>query len=211
VQNDLLRLSRDLKFEDDYSMWSGKFGRRAGRETQLSPETDGEIVVFFEAGMSPVKVPDPLLRVIPAMQRRATGISHANVTIDGRLAGSTASLFDVESTAVRALDDRKLGLIAKRGVAIAGKEVAAQALGKKYGDWAKYLARIAFLMTEQPDLRSWLTLPRDLQICRVPLREGTYDVTIQFCGGYGGGSQSRFSEVMVAAGKKVFLLARAVR
>jgi len=51
VQRDLLRLSKKLKYQDDYAMWKRQFGN-----LDNTKKDSGELVVIYGAGKSPIKV-----------------------------------------------------------------------------------------------------------------------------------------------------------
>jgi hypothetical protein len=44
------------------------------------------------------------------------------------------------------------------------------------------LVRVAAVATERADTRSWLTLPANVQLARLSLPPGTYDVTVDLLG-----------------------------
>jgi hypothetical protein len=45
-----------------------------------------------------------------------------------------------------------------------------------------FLVRVAAIATERADTRSWLTLPANVQIARLDLPPGSYDVTVELLG-----------------------------
>jgi len=44
------------------------------------------------------------------------------------------------------------------------------------------LVRVATIATERADTRSWLTLPANVQLARLSLPPGSYDVTVELLG-----------------------------
>ena len=76
-------------------------------------------------------------------------------------------------------------------------------------DWE--LASIHTEISEQADLRSWLTLPRNLQVLEVTLPAGSHDLTLAVKG-QGGGTLNtlRLEGLEVIEGRRTFVSARSV-
>jgi len=187
VQNDLLRMAQRSGLEDEVprSVPSG-----------LKPRfplkgAEGELILIFECGMAPRKaqitinlpIPDvgivplafPKYECVPSRIQRA-----ALTTADGRRLGETYVLTDVEALAVRNLMDRMEILVLKQAIRASAKGAMAKTAGDQGGVVGAVLSNTYNLVTEQADLRSWLTLPQNIQVARVLLPVGPHDLKVSF-------------------------------
>ncbi len=134
---------------------------------------------------------------IPRFQKRSNRIDHLVINVNGKDVGRTVKLEDIESTAVRTLDEKYNTIVAKTAAGIAVKVAASIAAGyaaKKAAEQVKQLGSFAGLIGTavgagtgaalisqiKPDLRCWHTLPANLQLSRIFLPPGQYDITIKF-------------------------------
>lgn len=62
------------------------------------------------------------------------------------------------------------------------KYLASRGAEKAGGDWAKLAANIFGAATESADTRSWLTLPEHVNLARLSLPPGVYDLEVQLLG-----------------------------
>jgi hypothetical protein len=68
------------------------------------------------------------------------------------------------------------------------------------------LVRVAAIATERADTRSWLTLPANVQLARIPLQPGTYDVTVDLLGQNEQVLETRvFPQVNINKARKTYL------
>ncbi len=75
-----------------------------------------------------------------------------------------------------------------------------------YTSLAKLTSAVYTLATEHADTRSWKTLPNRIFIVRIPLPEGTHDVTLSFLDANGGNKGTRTLEnVEIRADRITFL------
>jgi len=205
---DLWRLARlsgnaedSEKWEKEYSL-SEEDRREAFRVGPKSEE--GEIIVIYQNGISPEKVPHESAYNVPKFRARYNPVRSARVLVDGAYAGKPAILHDIEATAIRNLADNMAGIIAKKVVAgTVAKEAAAYGIEKATDSPLLGLAaKVFFYASDQADLRSWNLLPRDLQIARIPVQPGLRSVRIE---PEGRPSQAMEKTVQVGRGKKVFV------
>ncbi|MFH1021998.1 MAG: hypothetical protein V1809_01250 [Planctomycetota bacterium] len=177
VKADLLRLAAGLNFTDELDQWKKEF-----KADPPAPAPGGEILCLIELGLAPVKKPNEVVFIIPRFVSRPTRARAAEILVKGESKGRSWPLADLDAMAKKSLDERVGKILAKRLAIIAAKEVAAHQIEDHAGkDWA-LLSRIVFYALEQPDLRSWQTLPRDLQVARVSLPVGTYSVAVRLLG-----------------------------
>jgi hypothetical protein len=93
------------------------------------------------------------------------------------------TLTSLENVAKLHLDDRVGKLVAKQLAGAALKAGIATGIGKATN--STELGVIAFLAMaaiNQPDLRSWLSLPAEFQVARFRLPPGNHSVTIEVAG-----------------------------
>ncbi|MCK7580704.1 MAG: hypothetical protein MZV65_37080 [Chromatiales bacterium] len=63
---------------------------------------------------------------------------------------------------------------------------------------------VATLLTERADTRSWLTLPHDIQLARLPLPPGAYVVRVDFLGDGDQVIGTREYPVIIERGRKQY-------
>ncbi len=177
IGEDLMRVALRLGMSDQVERWERQFGLTRPRGRSGS---GAEIVVIFQNGLGPVKVPRPEAPALPKFKRRYNPVRHAEVTVDGEGRGTTTVLHNIEATAIRNLDERIAGMTAKRVGGRLVKAGVAGAVAKRTNNEA--LGQLTYLLlvaSDQADLRSWRLLPRDLQILRVPVEPGVHEVRVR--------------------------------
>jgi uncharacterized protein len=217
---DLWRMARILGIREDQDRWVKEYSLTEAdlAETKkLMPKSGfGEIVVIYQNGISPEKRPSPAWYRIPKFFPRHNPVSHAEVWVNGEKRADTAVLQNIEAVAIQNLDDRMAGIIAKRVAGYVAKEVVADQVENQFEKDGKattgsvlagFFTRMALHASDQPDLRSWKLLPRDLQMARVTVEPGKYTVDVRPVG-YSGAGVPRPQEVEVKAGEKVIVNAR---
>lgn len=155
----------------------------------------GQVLFVFSDGMGPAKyaessvLPDPVNAryysvSLPALQRRSQLARYADITL-GDATGQTqrmASIFDDAEQQMKADRPKLLAAQFSRDVA---RTVAANAADRKAQGLGTVLSLVASV-ADQADIRIWSTLPDNIQVARVRLAPGTYDMTVQLRGGDGG-------------------------
>lgn len=151
----------------------------------------GECVLLFQCGLAPMKVPvelpiphkDGIAKFsAPGYESRPNPVSGVRLLVDGQSYGRSEVLEDVETIARQNLADRMALIVAKATTRTAGKAYLTHRLQKRYGDWAALLGSLIAIVTEQADLRAWLTLPKNFQVLRVPLEAGAHHFSIELLG-----------------------------
>ena len=205
---DLWRMAAALGLDDHMERWDQQFqlsqeekDRRINRV--LSRRSGmGEIIVIYQNGISPLKWPDPQFPQLPRFVARSNPVREAEVDLNGSLFGKTAILHDIEATAISNLEEKRMGLAAKRVAGRLVKGLVAQQVGKSANSQALgALTELVLVVSDQADTRSWNLLPKDLQILRIPVSAGEHLVKVRPVGG----TELAEKTVKVEAGKKVFL------
>jgi len=209
LASDLISLSKELAFMDQYAHWQKTFGSRNAKRRKGRKR--GELIFIYENGLSPLKESSEMKSAaqiipIPIYVDRPTNISHAEIYLGKRLLTRTHLLSDIGKLSKIYLDKR-IGEYVARGIArLAIKEGAAIAVGKYVDEDLGILLGIMMLFTNRADLRSALTLPENIQLARVFLKSGNHKIRIKFKGKHGGYvSGSKIFNVDIRRGKKTFL------
>ncbi len=162
-------------------------------------------------GLPPTLAPVPIPRVV----RSGGAAEKVQVTIDGQVAGATATIVDVGEMAVlqqRAREPEVIGRavarrVIKKGAIYAVKEgVGADSMTPE--SLALNVVGIAWEATERADLRCWGLLPDRIQVLRVELPAGQHQVNLQTANQYGAFGTSTGKAVHVPEGRNVYMLAQ---
>lgn len=145
-----------------------------------------------------------LLRIaLPAYAPRAPGDlpGHAVVETDGA-SGRTVVAEDLDAIARHGLEDRMGGILFKTILRALGKYALTRGVEDKTGKVGGILANLVTAATEKADTRSWITLPRTIQMTRLRVEPGVHDVEIT-CFDAHGALLNRvvFEDVEVGAGQ----------
>ena len=195
--------------------------------------TSSELVLFFDNGWAPRKqrkdiylpVPasDLLLPVkfsVPEFIGRPPDVAFARVLVDGAEAGRTYLVENVGAIAVKNLDDRIGRKVVKTVARVAAKqaalEVTVNKIRKEHGENAAAFARLgmqlALNFSEAADIRSWQTLPWEVQLARLPVTPGTHHIALELVDRHGRTVEEEELGVIYAPpGKKAFLQYRNFR
>ncbi|WP_225410821.1 COG3014 family protein [Stigmatella hybrida] len=181
----LLRLAKKTGREDLYAQLRERFPDVP--HEPLSPQ-EGQVVVVVEAGLAPEKESAnqhyresvELITVPVYVDRGRTPAARVRVADASALAVTVTSLDQVAKVHLndrvgRMLAKQLAGTVLKAGVA-AG--VGAATKSKELG----YLTFLLLNLANQPDLRSWLSLPAEFQLARFRLPPGPHTIEVEFRG-----------------------------
>ncbi len=179
----------------------------------------GDLVIIFQNGMAPVKegiaVPVPTRRgwlsaAFPVYRSVPGAFRTAEVRLSGTAAGRTRVLNDVEAQAYRALADRAPAMVVRQLLRLGLKGTALHAASEQAGGWGGLLVSFYSLLSEQADLRSWLTLPRDFQAFRYYPEAGKRKVEITVLDAAGSPAATIEKEVEFAPDRTTVVNIRAI-
>jgi hypothetical protein len=166
---------------------------------------------------------------VPRFAPRRSTVGHAEAVVVGHETERRVQLAlveDITSIAIKDLDERIVRTTVKAVARAAWKYALAEgvelgvrgAFGRNRdgaylaGAIAGALARTLAIASEEADKRSWATLPDRIQLGRVLVSPGTYDVQFHYSGRHGEVvARQTVSQVTVAAGKKQFITTRIVQ
>lgn len=95
-----------------------------------------------------------------------------------RIGGTTPVLYpmlNVEAATRKALDEAFAAILLRQALRIVAKQEI-QSEAHQTSPWLGFAASILSLLSDHPDLRSWLSLPASIHIADTTLPPGTYDV-----------------------------------
>lgn len=209
IGRDLLAVSKRLGFDSDYTKWAQTFTNETPRKFS---DGEGEVVVFFEQGLSPVKIPrdgqnSSLPRFIPRRSNSHLGKLYIS-DFEPRIL--EYRVLDIEELSIRYLEDRISRMAAKKMLGLATKGALAAGIGSMSKDSdLGWIAFYAMALSDQADLRSWRTLPESIYMARIPLKAGIYPMKLEILDRSGRPLVTHdFGEVQVKPRKKVFLVGR---
>jgi len=215
VQNDLLRMARLSGLSDTVPR-----SIPAGRKPRfIQKESEGEVLFIFECGMAPrkrqikINLPIPQVGIVPLAFPKYESVPsrvHRAALVDnaGHRLGETYVLTDVEAIVYRNLMDRIPILVMKQAIRASAKGAMAKTAQDQGGVVGALLSNTYNLVTEQADLRSWLTLPKNIQAARIPLPAGHHDLRLVFLDAAGRTLQEAPVSLEVRAGEMSMLNAR---
>ncbi|HYO51996.1 hypothetical protein [Archangium sp.] len=148
---------------------------------------EGQVLVVVEAGLSPEKEPadrrletHDIIQVPVYRDRGRPGQAHVWVRDSGQRTMTVTSLADVAKVHLNERIGRMLARQVAGAVVKAGLAAGAGALTK-----SREVGALAFLVLNamnQPDLRSWMSLPAEFQLARFRLPAGRHTVTVEASG-----------------------------
>lgn len=233
LPSDLLRLSEVMGFEEEHREYRARFSETSWISSK-DMKKKSEVVFLNYIGRVPVKedyfidAPVPIqgdevyiLRVaLPRFVPRPHRVKTIEVHVipvkedpesDQRPVVSRRPFLveNVERIAVKNLEDR-VGRIRAKAVARAvAKYQMTRVAGNESGILAQIGANIFSLATEQSDKRSWRTLPGQIQMSRILVEPGTYEVAVEYFDDTNGFIARRsFPGLRLEAGERRFLFDR---
>jgi hypothetical protein len=162
---------------------------------------------------------------VPKFVPRRSRVSQSEAIVSSgetRLDAHFALMEDVTAIAVKDLDERLVRTTVKAVARAAWKFALAEgvrvgvqrAVGRQHGGElvgtiAGALAHVAAVGTEEADKRSWVTLPDRIQVGRVLVPPGTYDIELRWNGRAGEEvAKQPLRRITVKAGEKRFISTR---
>jgi hypothetical protein len=153
---------------------------------------EGQVLVVLEAGKAPVKTngrrsggPKAEVIAVPVFRDRPW-IRDSQVVLDGdaNTAVRPTTVTSLEQVAKIHLDYRIDGLVARQVAALALRAgIAAGAGAATKSEALGILTFIALSYANQPDLRSWMSLPAEFQLARFRVPAGVHRLTVVAGGG----------------------------
>jgi len=151
---------------------------------------EGQVLVVLEAGKAPVKTngsktggPKAEVIAVPVFHDRQW-IHDSAVSLDGAAPVRPTTVTSLEQVAKIHLDHRIDGLIARQFGALAIRSGIAYGAAKATdSEVVGLLTFLALSLANQPDLRSWMSLPAEFQLARFRTPSGVHRLTVVAGGG----------------------------
>ncbi|HXE94878.1 MAG TPA: hypothetical protein VN642_00620 [Dongiaceae bacterium] len=211
LQKDVLRLAAKLDMSDDLQELKQRFQVGRKRFGDENGADSGELLVLFEDGFVPqkheVKIPIPIGRsglvsiAFPIYQVKWSPQIPLRILDKNELIGSTEPICDVRALAVKALKEQAPVIATRQIIRAVAKGASSAEAKKKMGEFGQFAANVWNLVSENADLRSWLTLPANAQILRTTLPAGRYRLALQ----HPMAALPTYADVTITAGGKSVL------
>jgi len=158
---------------------------------------------------------------IPKFQKRGSRVHHCEIIVNGQKYGRSYMLENIESTAVKNLEEdykrivgqAAAGIVTKVAVSVVAGIATKKALQQndRLGPWAGLIGTVvgagtgaALISQIKPDLRCWHSLPANLQLGRMYLPPGEHVLTINLIDRSGGVVNTVERTVKIESGKRNF-------
>lgn len=188
LQKDVMRLAKDLNMSDDLESIRARF--------QVDPANmsakDGDVLVLFEDGFAPqkqqVKVSLPVPNVgllaiaFPIYREKWTPHAVLSVEKNGEPMGATEPICDFRALSVKALKEQVPVITTRQVIRLAAKAVATKEAKDKLGVLGQLGMSAWNGLSENADLRSWISLPADVQVLHMALPAGNHKLTLKQAG-----------------------------
>ena len=181
--------------------------------TPPDPARTGTLVVCYEAGFAPALSEAAVDLFAPSGDRFSMafpiyndfGSAQGHLRIEtGVIRRTTTRLVDTRLLAVKSLKERLPGILARGTLGAFGKIQAQKKAEQEFGFLGKLITGIVTKAVTNADLRSWLSLPAEVQAAQLVLPPGTHELLL---------TASDWNEkvaVEVTPGTTTFITVRAV-
>lgn len=217
ISADLIRSAKRARRMDAYKVWKKSFPEVAEKK-EWYDKNYGELVIIYEQGWGPRKaqvggqgiyaggynppILQPVYNTVLGMKATVSGVGE----FDSRM------VYNVERAAIETLQHDYAWLSAKRIGAFATKEIVADQI-RQQNEALGNVAWLAMQLSERADLRQWSTLPQSVQLVRVPLKAGSYNISLQGTTANGAlsGDGKAFADVVIKPQRITFLRWRTLK
>ncbi|NLF17717.1 MAG: hypothetical protein GX595_10735 [Lentisphaerae bacterium] len=189
LQQDVLRLARVTGITDDIESLRA---RHPTADLPPVPAGSGSLVVLVDDEFVPqkqsFKIPLPIISAgryvgmvalaFPFYESAWHAPTPYAVEINGSRRGATEVVCSTRALAARALRERLPAMLLRQGARAAAKGIMAKELTDNFGPAAAFATTILNYATEQADLRSWSSLPDNVQIARHVVAAGSARVAL---------------------------------
>lgn len=222
IGGDLIRSAKLAGRDQALEKWKKQFkDDRAAIDEEINGRKNGEVVVIFQQGFGAKKIPRPDEPRFPTLQSEflKTAVAQVELTPVESSTGKVYSLmkktktvYDIDRMAMITLNKDYNSLVARRIGGVAAKAVMSDQIRQK-NEMLGSIAWIAMNIADRADLRQWSTLPAKVQMARVFLKPGKYDLKIRGLDSYDAPTADELPAqvIEVKAGKKVFVNFRSLR
>lgn len=189
VRKDVIRLAEKLEMREDLEELKRRFPAEKQEIIPVGSAATGELLVLFEDGLVPqkqeVKIPLPIVGVglvtvaFPIYREKWSAQIPLRILGNNVFIGYTEPICDIRALAVRALKERVPEIAVRQIIRATAKGVMAVEARRMGGELGLLTASLWNYISENADLRSWLTLPSNAQILRAAVPPGSYRLALQ--------------------------------
>jgi len=214
IKEDLLRISKKSQRIEDYKKYKKEFMLSSENNDWYDKEKS-ELIIIYQQGWGPRKKFNPrdvkfpiLTPVISDTQKLKIKVSKENKTISE---DKSKFIYDVEAASIKTFQDDQASLLARRVGAFVAKEVTARELSRR-DDTLGAIAWIFMHASERADLRQWSTLPESIQVARIYIQPGEYEISLQGLSNFGSETEDRSQnkKIKLEKGRTSFINFRSV-
>lgn len=214
LKKDLLHLLASHGSRSEYQNYKKEFGMAEYRPARTGND-NGELIVILNNGLAPVKSETAIpiwsteiqknLRVaFPVYQQPKQRLYKPAIDVNGERY-SMETVEDVDMLARYALEQAMPGIMA-RATARAVVKYNTQHSAQQQDSIVGLLMTVTNLITERADTRSWITLPQEIQLQRIPLAAGEHLIKIEMLNTAGRVVDVIEEKVIITPGQKSFVI-----
>ena len=189
LQDSLLRFTRQLGFKEEYL----EYRQRFGREAMFLKPGEGEVIALYWQGVVSAKTQSKISVFAPNLGHHISlavpsypdfyATSNSGLVSIGHYQVNAQLLDDVEVLAREDLQAQMPKITATTLLRAVAKHQAvkqARESGQQNGGGGlfAFITDVASVLTEVADVRSWNTLPSNIQVARLIVSAGEYPVSI---------------------------------
>ncbi len=181
VQADVWRLAKKLRMDSDLD-----YLNRVVKEKNRLNTSAGQVVIFYEEGFVPAKEEVYLpfssytrtyTFAFPVYLKPWVPNFPIKISADGKYLGTSNEIVDTHALAAKALQEGAFSRILRQMLRLRTKaQLQQEALKQNDNGWAQFFASSYSMLSEQADMRSWLSLPKQVQVARFNLPPGSHQI-----------------------------------
>lgn len=218
IGSDLIRAAHLAGRDHAKEKWKKQFVDLQSKNGSGFSKKDGELIVIFQQGFGAKKIPRYDEPRFPTLQTEFLKTAVAQVTVmpvsstTVAYSDKTKTIYDIDRMAMITLNKDYSALVARRVGGIVAKAVVSEQIRQK-NELLGSVAWVAMNLADRADLRQWSTLPARIQMTRVFLKPGKYDIKIQGLDYYDAPTADQLpaQHIEIKAGKKAFVNFRSLR
>jgi hypothetical protein len=184
LQKDVWRLANALNMSADVDY----FETRIEKENKVNStnEAYGELIVFYEEGFIPHKeeihLPFATFDRIhsfafPAYLTPWQASYGIRISSDERYLGQSNEIIDTHTLAAKALQEKAFSRLLRQMIRVNTKARLQREAGQQSNNGlGQFFASSYSMISERADLRSWLSLPKQVQVARFKLPPGSHQI-----------------------------------
>ena len=148
---------------------------------------NGTVVVIFEAGFAPMMSEVAIDLQLPKGELFSMAFPIYNdfgsvqpplQILAGTVNLTTTKVLDIRPLAVKSLKERMPAIVTRGSLGAVAKIAAQKEAEKQFGFFGKIAAKVATKGLTNADLRSWLSIPSEVQAAQFTLATGTTELTL---------------------------------